>query len=150
MAGNYMYLSESIRIHHGRPELNSPDTGLDIPAVILQLNCHNWSRRVMWHQRPLVAIPWRRQRDSAKNSALSRTCKQILVHVTLREIDFNGDFLRVHVMSRLSKFLATDWRVICMESDCLEKYTNSGKNLNGVAVQLATRDQKSATQIQNV
>ncbi len=27
-----------------------------------------WSRRVMWHQRPLVAMPWRRQRDSAENS----------------------------------------------------------------------------------
>ncbi len=35
-------------------------------------SCHpstgvTWSRRVMWHQRPLVTIPWRRQRYSAKN-----------------------------------------------------------------------------------
>ncbi len=27
-----------------------------------------WSRRVMWHQRQLVAIPWWRQRHSAENS----------------------------------------------------------------------------------
>ncbi len=36
-------------------------------------SCHpptgvTWSRRVMWHQQPLVTIPWRRQRDSAENS----------------------------------------------------------------------------------
>ncbi len=36
-------------------------------------SCHpptgvTWSRRVMWHQRPLVTITWRRQRDSAENS----------------------------------------------------------------------------------
>ncbi len=27
-----------------------------------------WSRRVMWHQQPLVTIPWQRHRDSAENS----------------------------------------------------------------------------------
>ncbi len=36
-------------------------------------SCHpptgvTWSRRVMWHQRPLVTIPWRSQRESAENS----------------------------------------------------------------------------------
>ena len=41
-------------------------------------SCHppmgvTWSKRVMWHQRPLVAIPWQRQRDSAKNSGLFST-----------------------------------------------------------------------------
>ncbi len=30
-------------------------------------SCYPPTRRVMWHQRPLVAIPWWRQRDSAEN-----------------------------------------------------------------------------------
>ncbi len=46
--------------------------GLDwtgTPAWTSQLSSSNptWSRRVMWHQQPLVAIPWRRQRDSTEN-----------------------------------------------------------------------------------
>ncbi len=36
-------------------------------SLCLRQGTVTWSRRVMWHQRPLVTIPWRRQRDSAKN-----------------------------------------------------------------------------------
>ncbi len=41
-------------------------------------SCHpltgvTWSRRVMWHQLPLLTIPWRRQRDSAENSGTFST-----------------------------------------------------------------------------
>ncbi len=45
-------------------------------------SCHpptgvTWSRRVIWYQPPLVAIPWWRQRDSAENSGTFSTINTI-------------------------------------------------------------------------
>ncbi len=90
-------------IFQGRPGLNR-DTGLGIPAVILQLHGVTWSRRVMWNQRPLVATPWRRQRDSAENSGTFSTiiwlCVQNLssetqcyYYVLLRKMRFLSVYL---------------------------------------------------------